>query len=114
MNTIKVFTIIGTNCVSLEDGQRIYELVKSSLAHGVPVELDFNDVNIYASPFFNAALGQLLKDIDAKTLNTNLKISNLSPDGLETIRKVIDNSREYYLSAKKRQDVDQSVDSIDE
>ncbi|MDF5723445.1 MAG: STAS-like domain-containing protein [Rhizonema sp. PD37] len=40
----------------------------------IPVELDFGEVDIFASPFFNFAIGQLLRDIKSKDLNRLLKV----------------------------------------
>lgn len=54
--------MIGANCITLDDGQQVYNAIHPELTAGHPVELDFDRVEIFASPFFNAAIGQLLKD----------------------------------------------------
>jgi hypothetical protein len=61
---------------------------------GNAVELDFENVTVLASPFLNAAIGRLLKDIKPSNLNRLLKITNLVPTGLAVLRRVIENSKD--------------------
>lgn len=65
-----VHSMIGENCITFDDGQQVYHAIRPELAAGHPVELDFDRVEIFASPFFNAAIGQLLKDIEPDDLRT--------------------------------------------
>ena len=53
---------IGPRCIIKEDGQKIYDAIHESLKQGETVTLDFDGVTQFASPFFNFAIGQLLKD----------------------------------------------------
>jgi hypothetical protein len=106
---LEVKDIAGENCITLSDGQALYEKIHPELKAGKPVELSFNGVRVFASPFFNAAVGQLLRDISSETLNSLLKISNLPASGIETLRKVIDNSRQYYTSENNQKAVSESL-----
>ena len=45
--------------MTLEDGEAVYRQIHDPLVHGETVELDFDGVNIFASPFFNAGIGRL-------------------------------------------------------
>lgn len=92
----KIYDIIGENCMTPDEGQKIYDLIYPQLVADNPVELDFIGVNICISPFFNFAIGQLLKDVDADTLNRLLKVSNLNPVGKQVLKVVIDNAKRYY------------------
>jgi len=93
---IKIKTRIGKNCITIGDGQKIYQSVHKSLLRNSTVKLDFSGVEVFASPFFNAAIGQLLKDIDSETLNRCLKIESISPVGRDTLQRVIENSKKFY------------------
>ena len=93
---ITILETIGENCITFEDGDRVYQLIHPELLASRDVELDFGDVEVLASPFFNAAIGRLLKDITAETLNRSLKIHNLSAAGMGVLKRVIENSKEYY------------------
>ncbi len=62
------------------------------------MELDFAGVEIFASPFFNFAIGQLLRDISPDTLNRLLKFSHLNSVGNQILKQVIKNSKRYYAA----------------
>lgn len=106
---IDVHKIIGENCITLEDGQKIFDLIHPELTAGNAVELDFENVTVLASPFLNAAIGRLLKDIKPGNLNRLLKITNLVPTGLAVLRRVIENSKEYYSNPNVRKAVDETL-----
>lgn len=95
--------IVGENAITLDDGQAVFDRIKADLTAGHVVELDFDGVSIFASPFFNAAIGQLLHDFSADQLNQRLRVVNLSPVGLDVLRRVIDNAKEYYSAADYRE-----------
>src|SRR5437899_13092775 len=90
--------IIGENALTLEDGQSIYDRIKPELANRRNVELDFSGVTVFASPFFNAAIGQLLKDFKPEDLNRLLRVVNLIPAGHDVLKRVIENAKQYYSS----------------
>ncbi|GAA6617408.1 STAS-like domain-containing protein [Scytonema sp. NUACC26] len=82
----EIFTLIGKNCITPGDGQRVYDLVHPELLADLPVELDFAGVEIFASPFFNFAIGQLLRDIPPSHLKRLLKVSNLNQVGKQILK----------------------------
>ena len=73
------------DAITMDDGQNVHDRIKPELMAGREVELDFDGVSVFASPFFNAAIGQLLKDIDSETLNRLLRIENLNPLGHDVL-----------------------------
>src|SRR4030067_2544821 len=99
---IDIQKMVGENCITLEDGQKVFDLIHPELLAGHIVELDFTNVTVFASPFFNAAIGRLLKDIKPEDLNHLLKITNLVPAGLTVLKRVIENSKEYYSNEGAR------------
>jgi hypothetical protein len=100
MNFVKVMEITGENAVAQEDGQKLYEIVTEQLKSGQELQLDFHGVKIFASPFFNAAIGQLLKDFGPDDLNRRLKFEHLSSVGQEVLKRVIENSKKYFSSSE--------------
>lgn len=104
---IDIHRIIGENCITLEDGQKVFDLVHPKLLASQAVELNFENVTVFASPFFNAAIGRLLKDIKPDDLNRLLKISDLIPTGLAVLKRVIENSKEYYSNEGARKALDE-------
>lgn len=104
---LNVYDLIGENCITMEDGQKVYDLIHPELSADCFVELDFTKVGVFASPFLNVAIGQLLKDIKSEDLNRLLKVSNMTPAGLAVLRRVIENSKQYYSDDKTRKAVDE-------
>jgi hypothetical protein len=105
---MKIFVadLIGEFCVTLEDGQILFEKLSVALGNDEPIEIDFSNVRIVVSPFLNAAIGQLLRDFDTAKLNRLLSITNL-PLGVEAIvARVIENAKNYYHDPAYRDAVD--------
>ncbi|WP_417439661.1 STAS-like domain-containing protein [Idiomarina abyssalis] len=98
MNTIKVFELSGKNAVSIQGGRKLHEKIKDDLLAGRSVELDFEGVKIFASPFFNSSIGVFIKDIPIQTLMQRLEVKNLEQNGKELLNHVIDNAIRYYKS----------------
>ncbi|MBE9102332.1 STAS-like domain-containing protein [Vacuolonema iberomarrocanum] len=102
----KIYDIAGEYATDADSGQRLYDLIHPQLRDGNTVGLDFSEVNVFASAFFNFAIGQLLKDISSDQLNKQLKITHLSPNGLTILKRVIDNAKDYYSDAHYQQAVE--------
>jgi hypothetical protein len=66
---IKIRQYLGENCMTLKQGQSLYDTIYPQIRSGETVELDFIGVRIFASPFFNYAIGQLLRYLTADRLN---------------------------------------------
>jgi len=94
--------IVGENAITLEDGQGVYDRIRPALGRGEAVELDFSDVTVFASPFFNAAVGQLLKDNQPEAIDRLLRVDNLNSVGHDLMRRVIENAQRYYSSPDYR------------
>ncbi len=94
--------IVGEDAITLEDGQAVHDRIKPELTAAHEVELDFEGVSVFASPFFNAAVGQLLRDLQPDDLNRLLRVQNLNAVGTGLLRRVIENAKRYYASADYR------------
>jgi hypothetical protein len=97
---------IGPRCIIKEDGQKIYDAIHEALQKGEAVTLDFKDVTQFASPFFNFAIGQLLKDIEEVELRHLLHIENLNETGRLVVERVIENAAKYHGNKDYRKIVD--------
>ena len=87
---------IGSRCIVKDDGQKIYDAIHHTLLNKESVTLDFEGVNQFASPFFNFAIGQLLKDITKEDLRELLQIEHLNESGKQVVKRVIKNAAEYH------------------
>ncbi len=103
---LKIFEIIGKRCITKEKGQRIFERIHPLLLAGQPVTLDFAGVEQFASPFFNYAIGQLLKDIKDDDFDKLLHIDNLDRDGRLVVKQVVNNAKNYHRDIDYKKVVD--------
>ncbi|MEW6036681.1 MAG: STAS-like domain-containing protein [Pseudomonadota bacterium] len=107
---IKIKELVGVNAMTLEDGEAVFTRIHAPLVRGERVALDFDGVQVFASPFFNAGIGRLLGDIPADALNQQLQFEHLSDFGGRVMRRVIENAKEYYaVPLDRRRAVDRAV-----
>ncbi|MEX0268051.1 STAS-like domain-containing protein [Leptolyngbyaceae cyanobacterium UHCC 1019] len=92
----QVFNITGEYAIAADGRQKIYDQIHAELLAGNSVELDFARVKVFASAFFNFAIGQLLKDMSLHNLNRLLHLANLSSNGQTVLERVIANAKRYY------------------
>lgn len=109
MDELKISELIGKNCITMAQGETIYNKIHPVLKSGNSVSLNFLDVEVFASPFFNRAVGRLLQDISPVDLNQHLKVTNLTSTGLDILKKVIENSKKYYQNPAFKNSVDQTL-----
>lgn len=96
MATIKVFDLIGKNAISMQTGDKIYTILRDKVENGEQVTLDFENVTLFASPFFNSAIGRLLKDKEISELQKQLKFDNIDDVGRDLLNLVISNAINHY------------------
>ena len=102
----KVYDIVGEYAITADGGHELYDQIHPRLLGNEAVELDFSKVKVFASPFFNFGIGQLLKDIPADNLNQLVEFTSLSSDGWNVLEQVIANAKRYYSDEKHRNAVD--------
>ncbi len=108
-----VFALSGEYAITTEDGQKLFEIIQPEIAEGKRVELNFSGVRVFASPFFNAAIGPLLEGRSSDDLRRLIKFNNLSPIGESVINRVIENSDQYYRNPEARKALDAILGSDD-
>jgi hypothetical protein len=96
MNTIKVYELTGRNAISMQKGDKVYQILIQNIRNNQNTILDFQDVSLFASPFFNAAIGHLLKDITIDELLAYIRPVNLNDTGKELLNLVISNALSFY------------------
>jgi hypothetical protein len=105
-----VQSIAGTYCTTPEAGQKIYEKIYPLLIQETVVELDFLGVKAYASPFFNYAIGQLLRDISADQLRDRIRFTNISATGENVLKLVIDSAKQYYSDERFQKSIEAALE----
>lgn len=104
---LEIKSLVGERVVTSEDGQQVYERIHPELVAGNGVCLDFTGVTVFASPFFNSAVGQLLQDLRTAELNRLLDVKGLAPDGRLVWHRVVRNAKDYWHNPEKRKAIDE-------
>jgi hypothetical protein len=106
---LNVISFTGENCITVEDGEQLYQKIHPEILKGNRVDIDFSGVKIFASPFFNAAIGQLLMDLQPEQLHAKLHFIGLSQHGDHVLRRVIENAKKYYTNPHFRESVEKVI-----
>ncbi len=88
--------LTGPTCLSPEKGQKVFRVVEPDVAAGRTVELDFTGVDLFATPFFNLSIGQLLRAHDPASVRSRLRVLNLNEVGQDTFSRAWDNAVQHY------------------
>jgi hypothetical protein len=96
MIKIAILKLIGQNAISMQSGSKLYENISTKIFSKEDVELDFSGVDLFASPFFNASVGLLLKDVSVTDFQQKLKITHINAVGQQLLNLVIANAISFY------------------
>ncbi len=95
--TLQLTEIVGsTLCVASEDGQRVYKQIAQALLDKQQVRLSFLNVESLTSAFLNAAIGRLYGEFSEEQLRTSLSVSDIEPDDLALLKRVIYTAKLYF------------------
>jgi hypothetical protein len=113
---VKVAEVIGTICITEEDGKKLYDVIHPLLKKNQRVDLDVSSDVVFASPFLNAAIGNLLADIPAEVLQTKLVFHQLDPTDHALLRSVVENAKRIFADPDYRENIrrvilDEEVDN---
>ncbi|MGP0567224.1 MULTISPECIES: STAS-like domain-containing protein [unclassified Nitrospina] len=91
---IKLKEDIGTRCIALDDGIRLYEKILPELKAKQPVYMDFTGVEAVFSPFLMGCVGRLLDHFEKEFLMEHLMLRNIQPEHLKTVNEFIDRAEQ--------------------
>ena len=80
---------VGENCSSIDDGEKVLNLIRPELTKGFSVELDFQGVKLVLTPFLNTCFGTLLEQFGRELTMTHVSMRNLSDEILPRINNFI-------------------------
>jgi hypothetical protein len=87
---VQLIETIGPECVSLDQGEKVYRLLLGELKEQRTVEVDFQGVETLFSPFLMGCMGKLLGHFEKEVLMQRLTLCNISPEHLKTVNEFID------------------------
>jgi len=111
---LDITKLVGPYCLTQDDGQKVFDKLSPSLHEGEQVQLDFTGTKAFATPFFNFAVGQLMRDFTPEKLNELVTVSGLVPDGMIVWRRVVRNAKEYYVDPNRKKAVDNVMKRLSE
>lgn len=100
---IDVAQVVGKTAVSRDGGLKLKSALDEGMQGGDKVELDFQQVQVYASPFFNTAIAPYLGQMKFEELRDKISFENLSPVGKRLLNQVIHNAIEFYSKDQNEQ-----------
>ncbi len=93
---LRLIELIGPECVSLDQGEKIVHLLLGELKNKKTVEMDFQGIQTLFSPFLMGSLGKLLGHFEKEDLMQRLVFCNISPRQLKSVNEFIDRAEERF------------------
>jgi hypothetical protein len=103
---INVLSVVGPHCMTYEGGHKLHDAYRAAFDAGKIVELDFTGTRFFVSQFFNAAVGQLLKDYSKDEIRRRLIFENLPEPGREAVKRSVENAEKYYKDPRYQEALD--------
>ena len=75
MIKLVVKDIIGPQCGTYDDGNKVFIVASDSIRAGDSVDLDFDGVEVLTSSFVNGAIGNLVRTFGDDILKTRLTLT---------------------------------------
>ncbi|MBN1596455.1 STAS-like domain-containing protein [candidate division FCPU426 bacterium] len=100
---VGIYSIVGSSfCVASDDGQKVFDRVKTLMENGKKIRLSFLNVESLTSAFLNAAIGQLYgKFTEDQIKDGLLPPSNIEPDDLALLKRVVENAKKYFSDPER-------------
>ena len=94
--------VVGKNCSSIDDGEKVLNLIRPELTKGFTVELDFEGVKLVLTPFLNTCFGKLLEQFGREITMTHVSMRNISDELLQRINNFINRKEEEFTQSCDR------------
>jgi hypothetical protein len=100
--TLNIFEIVGSEyCVAADDGQKVHDQIVRALKNDLKVKISFNNIERLTSAFLNVAIGQLYGEFPEELLRSNLSVTDIEPDDLDLLKRVIDTAKLYFKDPER-------------
>ena len=109
---LRVFLVktVGQNCSSIDDGEKVMDLIRPELVKGFTVELDFEGVKLVLTPFLNTCFGKLLEQFGSEVTMTHVSMRNISGELLQRINNFINIKEEEFIQSHDRKILQEMFD----
>jgi len=95
---ISVFDVVGSGiCIASEDGQKLYNSIKTALVRGKNVYISFRDIANLSAAFLDAAIGKLCNgEFTNDEIRERIFLRDISQERVFLIRRTIQEAKEFY------------------
>lgn len=115
MQTVVVSNVIQSKfCITRSSGLLLYDQFYRCVVSETQTEFDFSDIKIIATPFMNAAFGQLMKDFSERAVSDYI-VCKWPEDKFfasKLLERVMKNSTAYYGNPSYQYAVDSVIKSL--
>lgn len=93
-----LYIINQSNCITLDDGNLLYNIINNALERkrNSIITINFSNVKVIASPYINAAFGQLFEHYSRNIIDDNLLITGLSEKHMLHVKLIMNHAKRYY------------------
>lgn len=78
MHTINISQQLGTNDIlSVEDGEKLYEIIKPLLENGEVVEMSFAGIKGFTFAFINSTLSRLIMELEYDNVISSIRLVDI-------------------------------------
>ena len=103
-SSISIFEVVGNPlCVASGDGEKVFNCLFDALSQGQSVSLSFLHVTTFTPAFLNVAVGQLYGNFDEEHIRKHLTVTDIEPDDIELLKRVIDSAKRYFQDPEKHE-----------
>lgn len=103
---------VSPRCLSDDAAKKLNVLIEENIDSEDGIVLDFSEINMFASVYFNNSMAKLLSSHDAAFIKSRISIVNLNEAGSKAFKRSMDNAAIYFgLDEDARRMVDGIVAS---
>lgn len=100
---------------SADDAEKLLSVIQPIIEKREKVNLDFSEIRIFTTLFFNNALAKFLVEFGPEKYSEMFEVNNLSDVGQSTYQHSIENAKEYYkMSKEQRKEQEGILTDIDD
>lgn len=98
-NVFMICEIAGSDCITYEDGQKVFKVIDGPLSAGQSVKLDFSAVEVMTSRFLNAAFGTFLKGMTPDEFFSRVEFIQIDKQSKRDVIDCVENAFRFYADA---------------
>lgn len=88
-----------------EDGKKVYDAIDNALENNNGICVDFNQISLFATPFFNTSLGAIILKYGIEKFDAMVEIKNLDALGEETYQHSRNNAIVFLKNKINRDNI---------